>query len=82
MKDAARYLILAFALLVVIAVLVVWKKRDREVALEELKTRYEADVVNTGDELTIGCASERLVDLVDFADLDGAALYQRTDDQP
>jgi internalin A len=69
MKDAARYLILGFAVLAVIAILVMWKRQDRASALDELKNRYEADVVYTGEELTIGCASERLVDLIDFADV-------------
>ncbi|MCG8601937.1 MAG: hypothetical protein MI807_17480, partial [Verrucomicrobiales bacterium] len=67
MKDAARFVILAFALIAVITVLVMWKKQDRANALDELRERYRADVIDTGDELTIGCASERLVDLVDFA---------------
>lgn len=66
-KDAARFVVLAFALMGVITILVMWKKHDRASALEELQERYEADVIDTGDEMTIGCASERLVDLVDFA---------------
>ncbi len=69
MKDAARFLVLAFAILVIIAVLVVWKKNDRTLAFEELRERYEADINQTEEDFIIGCDSERLVDLVDFAEV-------------
>jgi len=69
MKEAARYLILSFAILVVIAVLVMWKKQDREQAFAELRERYEADISIVEDDFAVGCSSARLVDLVDFADL-------------
>lgn len=66
-KDAVRYLILAFAAIATVAILVVWKKNDRASAYEELKQRYGADIVDLGGELTVGCDSELLIDLVDFA---------------
>lgn len=67
MKDAVRYFVLAVAAILVIAVLVVWKKRDRKEAFAELEARYGAEVSVTDDEFYIGCSSERLVDLVDFS---------------
>lgn len=69
MKEAARYLILSFAILAVIAILVVWKKQDREQAFVELRERYEADISMTEGDFFVGCSSERLIDLVDFANL-------------
>ncbi|MEM1443433.1 MAG: hypothetical protein AAGF67_13890, partial [Verrucomicrobiota bacterium] len=69
MKDAARYLILAFAILAVIGVLVMWKKQDRANAFEELKERFAADISIIEDDFSVGCSSELLVDLVEFAAL-------------
>ncbi|MDF1826195.1 MAG: hypothetical protein P1U68_16230 [Verrucomicrobiales bacterium] len=69
MKEAVRYLILSFAILVVIAMLVMWKKQDRAQAFVELKERYEADISVTDEDFFVGCSSERLIDLVDFAEL-------------
>ncbi|MEM6278509.1 MAG: hypothetical protein AAF733_03450, partial [Verrucomicrobiota bacterium] len=67
MKDAARYLILAFAILAVIGVLIVWKKQDRAQAFEELKERFAADISLIEDDFAVGCSSDRLVDLVEFS---------------
>lgn len=69
MKEAARYLILSFAILAVIAVLVMWKKQDREQAFTELRERFEADISVVDGDFAVGCSSNRLVDLVEFADL-------------
>ncbi len=67
MKSAVRYIVLIFAVISVVAVLSVWKKHDREAAIQELENRYDADVTVGDDDFHIGCSSELLVDLVDFA---------------
>lgn len=69
MKEAARYLILSFAILVVIAMLVMWKKQDREQAFAELRERFQADISLLEKDFTVGCSSPLLVDLVEFSDL-------------
>lgn len=69
MKEAARYLILSFAILVVIAMLVMWKKQDREQAFAELRERFQADISILEKDFAVGCSSALLVDLVEFSDL-------------
>lgn len=69
MKDTARYLILSFAVLAVIAVLVMWKKQDKAEALKELSERYKADISILEEDFAVGCSSDLLVDLVEFSEL-------------
>lgn len=67
MKDVARIAVLLFSAIFVVVVLSLWKKSDRESALKELEGSYEAVISQTEDEFYLGCASDRLVDLVEFA---------------
>ncbi|MEM9016305.1 MAG: hypothetical protein AAGC68_04775 [Verrucomicrobiota bacterium] len=67
MKESIRYLILAFAVIAVIAIMVVWKKNDREAAFEDLRTRFDAEISITEEDFYVGCSSERLVDLIEFS---------------
>lgn len=69
MKEAVRYLSLAFAVLAIIVVLVMWKKRDREQAFVELRETFGADISLLEEDFIVGCSSAKLVDLVEFADL-------------
>lgn len=69
MKNAPRYLLLVFAIVAVVVILAIWKKNERERALAELDSRYDAVVSITEDDFYLGCASDDLVDLVALAEL-------------
>ncbi len=69
MKSAARFLVIVFGILVVIAILVIWKKQDRAEALKALKSDFAADVSFFENEFHVGCSHDRLVDLNEFANL-------------
>lgn len=69
MKTFVQICVFLFAVAVIVAILVNWKKRDREAALSELRTKYEADVTITEDEFFIGTSSDRLKDLVQLGQL-------------
>jgi len=69
MNSATRYLVIAAATIIAVVVLVLWERADREAALEELRTQFNAQVVKRDNEFFIGCDGEALVDLVEFASL-------------
>ena len=69
MNSATRYLVMAAATIVAVMVLVLWKRADREAALEELRKQFNAQVVERDNEFFIGCDGEALIDLVEFASL-------------
>ena len=69
MKSAARFIVLVFAIAAVLAMMLLWKKRDREKALETLRVDYEADLSISGDDFYVGCDHEKLIDLTQFARL-------------
>ncbi len=68
MKRFARIFIFLFAVAVIVAILVHWKKNDRENALAYLKESLGADVSITEDGFFIGCSSPRIRDLVTLAE--------------
>ncbi|MDF1739272.1 MAG: hypothetical protein P1U86_08940 [Verrucomicrobiales bacterium] len=67
MKSKARLVVFLFSLVAIVAVLVVWKKRDRAEALEALASRFGAEVSVSEGDFYVGCDSDRLVDLVAFS---------------
>jgi len=69
MKNAPRFVLLLFAIVAVVVILTMWKKQDRARALEELETRFDAEISITDEEFYVGCSSERLSDLVEFSKL-------------
>jgi len=69
MRSIARILLFAFAVAAIVGMMALWKKRDREAALAELETRYNAYVSITEDEFQIGCESSELTDLVQLGQL-------------
>ncbi len=69
MKRAVRYILLILAVIAVVTALVLWKKGDREAAIQELQTRFSAEVSFSDDEFYVGCSSESLVDLREFVGL-------------
>ncbi|MDF1849352.1 MAG: leucine-rich repeat protein [Verrucomicrobiales bacterium] len=69
MKPFARVLVFVFAIVVVVGILLAWKKQQRADALERLKTDFAADISEFEDEFFVGCSHERLTDLVELAEL-------------
>lgn len=69
MQQAARLLVIVFAILVVISVLVLWKHNDRKLAIEELEGRFGAQLSITPEEFYLGCSSPELKDLTELAQL-------------
>lgn len=55
------------ALLAVVAILVLWKKNDRALAIAELEQRFGAELSIDGGEFLLGVASPELEDLKEFA---------------
>lgn len=69
MKSIARIVLFLFAVAAIVGMMVLWKKRDREAALAELKTRYNAYVSISEDEFQIGSDSPELINLVELGQL-------------
>lgn len=69
MKSIVRLLVFAFAILVVVGILIVWKKQNSAAALATLEKEFAADISITEDGLYVGCSHESLVDLVELAGL-------------
>jgi|GEM_PF-488971 len=68
MKDSARYVLFIFAIIVVVLILLMWKRQDQADATKELKETYSADItVVDGEDFIIGCNSDLLTDLEAFA---------------
>lgn len=64
MNTFARIAIFLFAVALIVAMLVHWKKNDREKAISYLKETLGADVSITEEEFFIGCSSDNIRDLV------------------
>jgi len=69
MQQATRLLVISFAILVVIGILVLWKRNDRNQAIAELEGRFGAQLSITPEEFYLGCSSPDLKDLEELADL-------------
>ncbi|MEQ1842326.1 MAG: hypothetical protein ABL994_18125, partial [Verrucomicrobiales bacterium] len=67
MQNAARIPVIIVSIVIVVLILVLWKKSDRKNALSELETRFGADVSITDEEFYLGCSSSSLIDLSDLA---------------
>ncbi len=69
MRQTSRISVLVFSVIAVIAILLLWKRDDRNRAIKDLETRFDAQLSIRGDEFEIGCASPELVDLRQFSQL-------------
>ena len=69
MQTTARVSLLVFAVLVVILILVMWKRSDRKTAITELEQRFDGQIAINGEEFYLGCSGQNVKDLHEIAAL-------------
>lgn len=69
MKTAPRVILLLFSIVAIVIILVFWSKQGREQARKALEEGYAAELTQMEDEFVVGCSSEKLTDLREFATL-------------
>ncbi len=69
MRDYARLVVFVFAVAAFAVIFLLWKKNERQTAEKTLREVYQAEIVISEDNISVGCDSDRLKDLTEFTAL-------------